>query len=89
MVRRVWGVAGGGVNDNAAICDMIAVWFCDSCLMAAAISEVMEAGIDGWAMPDVPLVAIAAAAMVVMGVIVVTVSSLVSSSTPSKTLHMV
>jgi hypothetical protein len=82
----VWGLAGAGVNDNAAICDMIAVWFCDSCLKAAAISEVMEAGIDGWAMPDVPVVAFAAAAM---GVIVVNVSSSVSSSTPSKTLHMV
>ena len=78
MVRRVWGLAGAGVNDNAAICDMIAIWFCDSCLMAAAILEVMEAGIDGWAMPGVPVVAVAAAATVVMGVIVVTVSSLVS-----------
>ena len=67
---------------------MIAVWFCDSCLMAAAISEVTEARIDCWAMPDVPVVAVASAATVVMGVIVVTVSLSVSSSTPSKTLYV-
>ena len=89
MVRHMWGVAGAGINDNAAICDMIAVRFCDSCLMAAAILEVMDAGIDGWAMPGMPVVAVAAAATVVMGVIVVTVSSSVSSSMPSKTLYII
>jgi len=86
---RVEGLAGAGANDNAAICVMIAVWLAASWLIAAVISALMAAGSGVCAVPNVPAVpVVAAAATVVMGVIVVTVSSSVSSSCPSNTLYI-